>query len=532
MSKKTKKNSNLRQLASIPLWLSGIALLTTLVLLAIRLVALVGVFTIPDMKVFNLSLWIAAGLVVVGLATFALIDPTRVRILITGRQARYGSNALITTVAFIGILVVLNMITFQNPKQWDLTEDKSNSLAPETMDILATLPTPVHATAFYSQNSQTASAQALLQKFATNSDGNFTYEFVDPDLNPLAAQQAGITGDAKIYLQMDGRHEIVAYATEQELVASLIRLMNPGERAVYFLTGHGEGSTDAGAEVSFSQVRLALEAKNYTVGTINLLAENRIPEDALAIILAGSSLPISTEEMSLLEAYLASGGSLVVLHEPSSLTEMAGKADPLAEYLGLAWGISFGDDIVIDPNSNQPLFAVANSYSAHPITSRLQGILSFFPTASSLFQDAPAGIQSTSLAITIDSAWGETDLTSMEAGQVIYDAGADVPGPILLAVAATNPNTGARLVVFGDSDFASDAFFDQYANGDMLINAIDWAAQQENLIDLTVNEPVERQLNMPSGPVQLILVLSLICLIPGAVVVAGVLAWIARKARG
>jgi len=532
MAKKTSRKNPLRRYAVIGLWFAGIALLATLVMLAIKLVSLVGIYTIPNTKVFDLILWIVAGLVVVSLAAFALLDSRRVLELLTGRQAKHGSTALITTAAFIGILVVVNLITFQNPKQWDLTEDKSNSLAPETIDILTALPSQAHATAFYSTNTSTTAAEELLLKFQTNSNGNFTYEFIDPDLNPLAAQQAGITGDAKIFIQMEGRHEIIASASEQDIAESLVRLMNPGSRAVYFLTGHGEASIDSNADFSYTMAKTALEAKNYTVASLNLLAENNVPADALAIILAGPTFPLSVEEMTLLEEYVANGGSLVVMRDPVALTDVADKTDPLADYLAQTWGIVFGNDLVIDPNSNQPVYAVAYSYSTHLITSRLQGIVTFFPTDASLNTTAVADVQATILAQTTDTAWGETDFASMESGQVSFDPALDHPGPVNLAIAADQTSSGARLVVFGDADFASDTFFNQYGNGDMLINAIDWAAQQESLINLTASQPVTRQLEMPSGPVQLILVLSMLCLLPGIVIAAGVLAWIARKAKG
>ena len=48
-----------------------------------------------------------------------------------GRQARYGLNALLATGALLGILILVNVVAFQNPKSWDLTEDRQYSLAPE-----------------------------------------------------------------------------------------------------------------------------------------------------------------------------------------------------------------------------------------------------------------------------------------------------------------------------------------------------------------------------------------------------------------
>jgi hypothetical protein len=85
----------------------------------------------------NRYLIISAGLIILGLAAYAIMEPDRVRRFLTGRQARYGSNALIMTIAFLGILIVGNVLAFQNPKQvLDLTEDNVNTLSPELASAL------------------------------------------------------------------------------------------------------------------------------------------------------------------------------------------------------------------------------------------------------------------------------------------------------------------------------------------------------------------------------------------------------------
>jgi ABC-type uncharacterized transport system involved in gliding motility auxiliary subunit len=532
MAKNSKKSTKIQRYAPISLGIAAVALLATLILLAIKVVSLALSNPLGTSKLLTLWIWIAAGLVLIGLAVFAILDPKRVKEFLTGRQAKYGSNALIMLVAFVGILVVVNVIVFQNPKKWDLTEDKSNSLAPETLQTLAALPSGVHAIGFYSKNLSDQTARNLLDRYASNSKGKFTYEFIDPDQNPLAAQQAGISGDGKIYLQMADRHEIVSTATEQEITAAMIRLMNPGSRAVYFLTGHGEGDIEGQTNRPFTKVMAALVAKNYTVKSLNLLAQNAIPADALAIVITGPTDPISDQEMALLQAYVSQGGSLVVMEEPAPLTNTSGKQDPLVDYLASTWGIGFGNDIVIDPNSNQPIVAFAYTYGSHPITDKLQGTATFFPTARSLFVTKSAPTAPVVLVSTYNTAWGETDLASIQSGTVSNDPNTDIAGPINLAMAATNSTTNSRLVVFGDADFASDTYFSQYGNGDLLINAIDWAAQQESLINLTASTPITRTLKLPSGPVQILLVISVLCLLPGLVIVGGVVAWLSRRSKG
>ena len=92
---------------------------------------------------FNLQVKISLGIFILGLAAFAFLDPDRVRISFTGRQARYGSNALVLTLAFVGVLVVVNYLFYTNSKQWDLTQDKSFTLSTETLDALKGLKEPV-----------------------------------------------------------------------------------------------------------------------------------------------------------------------------------------------------------------------------------------------------------------------------------------------------------------------------------------------------------------------------------------------------
>lgn len=531
--KKSKKRTDARQVAPLGLWISLAATLSAGILLILKLLAKMGLYTPTNVDRLNLALWLSLGLVAIGLALYALLDPQRVRELLTGRQARYGSNAAIMLIAFLGILVVVNVFTYQNPHQWDLTEDKQNSLAPETLDTLMALPQPVTATAFYTSRTPSTTAQELLDRYKANSTGKFDYTIVDPEQKPLAAQQAGITGDGKIYLQMGDQHEIVSYASEQEITASLIRLMNPGERSVYFLTGHGEHDIEKAGDTAYTQLRTALEAKNYKVGSLNLIAENQIPQDALSLIIAGPQKPVSAAEVTLLEAYVAKGGALVVLEEPLPVTSFGSSPDPLADYLSNTWGITFNNDVVIDPNSNQPIVAVANSYGNHLITEKLQGLVSFYPTARSLTVSTNiTDVQATPLVATIDRAWGETDYAALQNNQVNFDNNVDFPGPLTLGVAAENPGQKSHVVVFGDSDFASDTFYSQYANGDMLLNAIDWAAQQENLIALTAKAPITRTLNLPSSLAQLLIGVSLICVVPGLIIAAGIAAWLRRRVRG
>ena len=527
------QKGSLRRYAFVALIVAGLALLASAVAGVVIALVKLQQLTVADIKPWQTAAWVSLCFVFIGIAVYGILDPDRVRRLVTGRQARYGSNSLVFTLAVLTILFLANMLAYQNPKKIDFTEDKSHTLAPETVKALGELPDKVQAVGFYSQRMPTTTASELLQNFKVNSNGKFDYQFIDPDSNPVAARQAGVTGDGKIMLVMGQKKEIASYADETEITRALIRLISPESRVVYFLTGHGEADIENPGETSMTVAKSTLEGKNYTVKSLNLLAENKIPEDALSIVVAGPTKPLSSQEVGLLDKYVEGGGGLVVMENPLPLTEFGDAPDPLADYLASKWGIHLENDMVIDlTNSGNELFAASSSLSrSSPITQSMT-LAAILPQARSLKVDqAPEGMTTMPLAQTTDQSWGETDFESLT-GQVSFDQATDLAGPLTLAASGENPQSNGRLVVFGDSPFASDKYFDAYGNGDIFINSVDWTAEQENLIQITPHQAVERTFNLPSQVQWLMILFGSVLLIPGLVIAAGISNWLSRRARG
>ncbi len=189
----------------------------------------------------------------------------------------------------------------------------------------------------------------------------------------------------------------------------------------------------------------------------------------------------------------------------------------------------------MDTTSQQPLVAFANQYANHPISERLQGVAAYFPTARSVRVTSEiTGTNSIELVLTADQSWAETDLAGLQEQnpQVQPDEGVDLIGPVSMAVVAQNDATKQRVVVFGDVDFASDGYFGQLANGDLFINAVDWAAEQENLINLTPKDQTQRILLPPQKYTLGLILFGSVFLLPGIVFAAGVVVWAQRRKRG
>jgi ABC-type uncharacterized transport system involved in gliding motility auxiliary subunit len=519
--------TNLKRIAPIGLFLSLAAALAS-----------IGIYIVQ--REFSLLLQICLGLIVVGLAIYAVFNPEQVRIALMGRQAKYGSNAIIMSVAFFGIIIIINYLVYNNSNRWDLTENQQYTLSPESLETINQLPGSVKILAFFTPRMNAQQAEGLLNQYEFHSEGKIDYEFIDPETDFVSAQQYNINRDGTLVLILDDNQEQVTLINEGEITGALVRLISPGERTIYFLTGHGEFDPEGTEENSYSQIKALLEAKNYSVKKLNLLSENQIPGDATVLVISGPKIPFSEQEVQTLSRYLENGGGMIVMEEPLPLTDFDDQPDPLADYLKNQWGITLGLDLVVDLASSQPFFAVANQYGDHIITEKMSGIVTIFPTSRSVTTDSSASqALLLDLILTSEQSWAETDLETLtatnetgETPQIQPDEGVDLLGPISIAATLEDSTSEARMVVFGDAEFASDTYFNQFGNSDMFVNSIDWVAQREELINLTPKENITRLLVPPGRYTLNLILLGSVFILPGIILVSGAVVWIQRRRRG
>jgi ABC-type uncharacterized transport system involved in gliding motility auxiliary subunit len=508
----------LQNYAFIPLIVGLVAAVTALIL---RITS--GQFTI--------AVRISIILAVIGLVLSIVFDPGSILTFFQRRQTKHGGNAFVLTLAVIGILVIVNLFIYNNNVSWDLTADKENSLTKETLDILNNLDLTVNAKAFYSSDTSTAGAETLFENFRRNAAGKFDYEFIDPYNDPVAANQANISVNATTVLYAGDQTQMITSLTEENLINAIVKLQNPEQSTVYVLTGHGEEDFFTSSDYSLVELENLMEAKNYRVSTLNLVSSPSIPEDAKAIFLAAPQIPLSQDEVDLLSGFMANGGSLILLSEPEFLTEGAGEDDALKTYLQDNWGLTMGNDLVIDPSINPMNYAVADQYGVHPITDAVNNYTTFFPTAHSLAVEAVTDVTFDELVLTTVQSWAETNIEGLYNNEAEQDE-ADLSGPVTIAVALENTSTGARVVVVGDSDFATDTFITAYGNLDFAIAMVDWATANENLINLSVGETTTRVLVPPTNATKLGIILGGLVGIPLIIAAAGIAIAIQRKRTG
>lgn len=511
---------NRKTLAPFGLYLAILAALASIALYIVR-------------QQFDIWLEISLGLIVIGISLYAILDPKHVREVFTGRQAKYGSNTLVMSLAFVGIIIVINFVGDTYTKRWDLTQSQSNSLSSETLDALKKLPSKVTARAYYTSKTSSTSAQALLTNYKINSNGKFDFTIIDPDSDPVDSTADNVTVDGTIVLKMGSSSMKADSVDEQGITTALVRLISPEQRTLYFITGHGEPDPEGSSTSSYSDVASALTNKGYTVKTLNLISSPTIPSDAKALIINGPQKPLSSDEVKLIQDYVSKGGSLVVMEDPTITTEFGSSADPMRDYLTNTWGITLGADIVIDESSNSTFLAVAAKYGTHAITDKLNSMVTVFPYARSVVSKTIDSVTATTLVYTGQNSWAETDLDKLKSSnQASPDQGTDIISNVPLAVAATNSTTSSRVVVIGNSTFAIDSNYSAYGNGSFIINSIDWAAKEDTLINLTTKSSTTQVVVAPLKSSVNLIFLGLVIGFPGLVLFAGILTWFERRHRG
>jgi ABC-type uncharacterized transport system involved in gliding motility auxiliary subunit len=468
------------------------------------------------------------------------------------RQARYGTLAASSLLIVLGILIAVNYIGAQQNKRWDLTSAKQFSLSDQTTNVLRKLDAPLQMMVF-TQNTEFQPYIDRLREYEYVSKQVST-EFIDPDQKQAIARQNQVQQYGTIVINYQGRTERVTTNTEQDITNAIIKVVSGQQRKVYFTSGHGEKDPTSAEREGYNGIGEALKRENYAVEKLVIAQQGAVPDDASIVVIAGPQTDFFAPEIDALKKYLDKQGKVLIAVDPPD------KADspPMTNLIALAhdWGMDVGNDLIIDISGMGQLFGasegmpVAANYPSHPATERFN-VMTVYPLARSVTPVGGGvnGHTAQPLVQTSDRSWAETNLKALfnRNEQTKMDpATGDKPGPITIAAAVSaaapapppdpakpDPNAGApkpetRLAVFGDSDFAANAYLSFSGNRDLFMNALGWLSQQENLISIRPKEADDRRITLTSAQQTNIVWLSL-AIIPLIVIGSGVFSWWRRR---
>ncbi|HEX5759042.1 MAG TPA: GldG family protein [Thermoanaerobaculia bacterium] len=476
------------------------------------------------------------------------------------RSGTLGAGVLLLA----ALLVIVNYFGGKYYKRFDWTETRLYSLSEKSRNVLADLDKDVEVLVFLSpQDELYEPVRELLGRYEAASP-RVRVQVLDAEKNPVEAQQLvrkyEITGasvvvasgddkrviDSSELAEMDfsamqmegGSPRVGAFKGEQAVTGAILQLAEGRKPKVLVTTGHGEARLDDVGARGLSAAQQLLGSDNFEIEEWSPLGKSAVPAGTDLLVIAGPTATFVPPELQLLSAYAARGGRLLVLLDPTlggpRLVD-TGLGGWLAGY-----GVTVGENIVVDPGNTLPFYGAesffANRYGDHPIVRPLsEGNLPvLFALTRSVAAGSAAGFTVTPLVETTDAGWGESNLAALD--RVGKDP-ADVPGPVPVGVAveaaggaaAGGAAAKARLVVFGDSDFATNQLVQaNLGNTVLLSNALNWLVEREALIGIPPKKTEQVHLNLTGAQLRGVVLLAVLGL-PGLAVAAGV--WISLRRR-
>ena len=422
-----------------------------------------GAILVAFVSSMRLYGYISLGFGVALLVLVGLISLSSVVAAFISRTGRYGVNSLIMLAAFLGIVLVANVVSFSTNARMDVTATNQYSLAERTEQLLNDLDEEIEVIAFYKgevsvgpQGSASAAFQVLsreakveetFREFEAARPTKFVSSFVDPDVNPQRVNQyfgntpVAFVNESIVVKLKDGDTVDVIQPRdanyshlEQDLVTSILVVTGQEQKAIYFLAGHGERSVDSTGSDGYSDVRVGLEQDNYRVEPLRWISSNddvSVPEDAALLVVARPTNELPESHAQVLNLFLQgknadgsdrpSAGRLVFLGDPDT-------PQTFRQFMA-TWGVVIGTGYIRDLDGSLP---------GNPHTLRLQTV-NPMELPRDVISQLPRDILETLLEITTPKGQS-LDVVLMPGATSLqsFDDGTGLRQPVPLAFSSLN----------------------------------------------------------------------------------------------
>jgi ABC-type uncharacterized transport system involved in gliding motility auxiliary subunit len=231
-----------------------------------------------------------------------------------------------------------------------------------------------------------------------------------------------------------------------------------------------------------------------------------------------------------IDNYLAGGGRLLIaaepwVQDPTSTASLSAVLEP--------YGLAVSGALVVEGDPahaavQDPLNPAVTDYGASPITAPAQRFVSFYPQSTAITGTPSASARLVRLAQTTGSSYAITQIRSD-----LSKHSGDGAGPFTLMETLEQP-AGAgktRIVAVGTPGFAQNGTLPPVqndANLTLILGAFQWLAGQDALIALPPKADRALPLTLTQQD-QSNLIFVTAVLMPGLIVLAGVIVWWRRR---
>ena len=381
-------------------------------------------------------------------------------------KLKKGIFSAVAVVVLIAAVIAVNIFVTSKNYTVDVTANKIYSLSKQTKKILKGLDKEVTIYVIDKESSVNSSYAQVWKEYKKNST-KVKFVYKDPDLYPNftkkytdsseeVANDSMIIKCGKKYRYVSANDYVsYSYGSDYSYSADSLQLesltteainyvVSDSTPVIYTLSGHSEQSFDTSVTSSF-------EGDNYSVKTLNLLTEQRVPDDCSILLINGAQKDITKDELKMIKKYMKNGGKMYVF--------LDAKVENLTNLYSLLKSYN------VEPQKGVVVETDASKYTQYPIY--------LLPTIES--SDATSAQYNSNIYILAPSAKGLKDITEKN----------DISGPFNISVAVSD-STGGRMIVTGCTNMLLQDI-DQAvsgANTDFVLNGVNYLAEQKSKISI------------------------------------------------
>ena len=456
-------------------------------------------------------------------------------------------------VVMCAICVVVNLVVTALPAKYtsiDCSATKLYSLTNDTKDRVSKLDEDITIYVLNSKKSKDAKIDETINRYKDLSS-YIKVKYVDPATSPKFYQDYTDTtpttnsliiesknrskvidyndiyeyDSSSYYYGYQSQSSITGYDAEGQITSAIEYVTMDADElpVIYQITGHNE--TEIG-----SNFQSVVSKANANLKSLELFNEEKVPEDATAIIINSPTVDFNEEDAQKVIDYLNGGGKAMIVGCYAYNDELTNFNKILAAY-----NVSFKTGVVAENDSSKyyqnPLYLLPTVETTDYTSDATDGYVFLAGSCAINYPEDTDDVTYTKLLSTSDSAvlkkdWKNITTSKAEDG--------DENGPFTTGLAVNDSSTGASIVVFGTPYVVDDSYDNAVSgnNADMFKDVITSMTGNVELASSVIPVKDYTLSNITINTLQAVVTgLIIMIAVPILLIIIGIVVWAMRRKK-
>lgn len=456
-------------------------------------------------------------------------------------------------VVMCAICVVVNLVLTALPAKYtsiDCSATKLYSLTGDTKDRVSKLDEDITIYVLNSKKSKDAKIDETINRYKDFSS-HIKVKYVDPATSPKFYQDYTDTtpttnsliiesknrskvidyndiyeyDSSSYYYGYQSQSSITGYDAEGQITSAIEYVTMDADElpVIYQITGHNE--TEIG-----SNFQSVVSKANANLKSLELFNEEKVPEDATAIIINSPTVDFNEEDAQKVIDYLNGGGKALIVGCYAYNDELTNFNKILAAY-----NVSFKTGVVAENDSSKyyqnPLYLLPTVETTDYTSDATDGYVFLAGSCAINYPEDTDDVTYTKLLSTSDSAVLKKDWKNITTSKA---EDADENGPFTTGLAVNDSSTGASIVVFGTPYVVDDSYDNAVSgnNADMFKDVITSMTGNVELASSVIPVKDYTLSNITINTLQAVITgLIIMVAVPILLIIIGIVVWAMRRKK-